>query len=117
MRSALFGTDRRWTGRPVVLALLIDRLEPERLLDVGCKGGWLIDHCKAPFKLGVDTDDVPGMGARADACRLPFRSASFDVVTLLDVIEHLPRGVERCRVLGGFTGIGTKWSPRRLDSG
>ena len=92
-----FGTDRRWTGRPVVLALLIDRLEPERLLDVGCKGGWLIDHCKAPFKLGVDTDDVPGMGARADACRLPFRSASFDVVTLLDVIEHLPRGMERRR--------------------
>jgi len=89
-----FGSDRTWTGRPVVLALLVDQLEPQRLLDVGCKGGWLIEHSQAPFKLGVDTDDAPGTAARADACTLPFRSASFDVVTLLDVIEHLPKGME-----------------------
>jgi SAM-dependent methyltransferase len=89
-----FGSDRTWTGRPVVLALLVDRLGPERLLDVGCKGGWLLEHSHAPFKLGVDTDDALGVGARADACMLPFRSASFDVVTLLDVIEHLPSGME-----------------------
>lgn len=110
-----FGSERAWTGRPAVLALLVDRLEPKRLLDVGCKSGWLIDHSQAPFKVGIDTDDAPGVCACADACTLPFRSASFDVVTLLDVIEHLPKGMEgvaiseASRVLepGGYLVVST----------
>ncbi len=89
-----FGRERTWTGRPVVAALLVDHLEPSRLLDVGCKSGWLIEQSQAPFKVGVDIQDAAGISARADACKLPFGSATFDVVTLIDVIEHLPKGME-----------------------
>ena len=88
------GSERMWTGRPVVAACLVDRLAPMRLLDIGCKNGWLLEQSRAPFKVGIDTQYAAGMSARADASRLPFQSETFDVVTMLDIIEHLPNGME-----------------------
>jgi 2-polyprenyl-6-hydroxyphenyl methylase/3-demethylubiquinone-9 3-methyltransferase len=94
-----------------------------RLLDVACGGGLL-----APFLAGtgyqhVGIDRSPSAislaaqhgvrAARADAGRLPFRDALFDVVVAGEILEHVPdfRAVlaESCRVLrpGGTLIIDT----------
>ena len=70
---------------------------------------------QAPFKVGVDTEEAAGIRARADACKLPFGSAIFDVVTLLDVIEHLRRVWRRLRYRRHSVLL-DKWSPRCVDS-
>lgn len=56
-----FGSERRWSGPPIVATVLVDQLGP-KLLDVGCKGGWLLEHSQAPFKLEVDLDWGFGSG-------------------------------------------------------
>jgi len=88
------GRLRRWPGRPVVAALLVDQLAPRRLLDVGCKSGWLLEHSRAAFKIGLDVDPASGARVIGSALRLPLAPEAFDVVALLDVIEHLPPGSE-----------------------
>ncbi len=80
-------------------------LRGRRVLDVGCQAGSLpIALCKRGAAVtGVDVDEKLIEGARirarghgvaptfavAVAERLPFADASFDVVTFVDVIEHV----------------------------
>lgn len=74
-----------------------------RLLDVGCHDGadtmlWA-DRVSDLFGVDIDTAIAgapPGMKRSiASAGDLPFRSASFDVVTIVEVLEHLPPAIER----------------------
>ena len=79
------------------------------LLDVGCGDGrFTADAARRATAVGVDVSRralgharalVPD--ARFVACggaALPFRSESFDIVTLLDVVEHIPDEHERAAI-------------------
>lgn len=75
-----------------------------RLLDVGCYDGvytalWA-DRATEVFGVDVDpaiTGAPPEVKrAVASAGNLPFQSAAFDVVTFVEVLEHLPVDMERC---------------------
>jgi len=93
-------------------ALQLAHLAPgQSLLDIACGRGELpaIASEHGVYAIGIDFSatsleyaqklkvkrqaKVPAGGAmqlvRADACRLPFASDSFDRITLLDIIEHL----------------------------
>jgi SAM-dependent methyltransferase len=79
------------------------------ILDVGCWIGWyekfMVEKgCK--FIIGIDIDrsalhkakrsirvDKCGF-VRASAYKLPFKSGSFDVVSMFDILEHLPVGLD-----------------------
>ena len=71
-----------------------------QILDIGCGTGAMLDEL-APFGsvVGADfspealqfcvTRGVTSPLARADVRRLPFADASFDVVTAMDIVEHI----------------------------
>ena len=79
---------------------------PERaeLLDIGCGAGYHVRHLarKAKRVVAIDVDRVALQVARRrvrssrvqflhyDGVSLPFADGSFDAVTLLDVLEHVP---------------------------
>src|SRR5262245_21624300 len=70
-----------------------------RVLDIGCGAGATMDHLKRYGRPhGIDLSALPlrysrqrghHRTLRASATELPFDSESFDLVTALDVIEHL----------------------------
>lgn len=75
---------------------------PLRILDAGCGTGGMLDLYRTwadTSAVGIDlSPDALGFShgrgherlAGGDLTLLPFRSGSFDVVTALDVIEHVP---------------------------
>lgn len=82
--------------------LLCTRLHPQRALDIGCAKGFLVEALLAggvPSTYGTDISiyavSAGGPGFRhrllaADVLDgIPFRSSSFDLVTAVDVFEHL----------------------------
>jgi len=89
--------------------------EGETILDIGCGRGEIVLHCGLRGALSIGVDYAPTAIAitretieertvlektficRADAKALPFKSAIFDRIFLLDVIEHLnPHELEAC---------------------
>ncbi|MBO0800221.1 MAG: class I SAM-dependent methyltransferase, partial [Blastocatellia bacterium] len=72
---------------------------PRRILDIGCGTGATMDHLKLLGEVnGIDLSRIPLDYSRrrghrrvlcANAAQLPFADDSFDLVTALDVIEHL----------------------------
>ena len=78
--------------------------EARSLLDVGCHAGAFLAHCHEFFPeialAGVDVDDRALDRARAalpfaeihksGAGSLPFADASFDCLTCVEVLEHIP---------------------------
>jgi ubiquinone/menaquinone biosynthesis C-methylase UbiE len=93
------------------IPLKIANIQPGmRILDIGCgrgeivinsafRGAWVcgMDYAKEAVKLSMETitrTDFLDIRKRivihqANACSLPFRNNSFDVVFMLDIIEHL----------------------------
>jgi len=76
-----------------------------RVLDVGCGDGYMTNEL-ANLSDRVTGVDISASGLsfaaqlsgpavkyqRADACQLPFKRASFDVVTVFELLEHLNPG-------------------------
>ena len=85
---------------------LLDSTEPQSLLDVGCGEGVLTQrwaNALAPRRVvGIDLDDpliaaewakrsAPNLTYIAQrAERMPFADGEFDVVTAIEVLEHVP---------------------------
>lgn len=97
--SAL-GEDYWWfAGRRAVLSNIIPRKNGQLILDVGSGAGINLDFLSSFGEaIGSEpatealSDVAPGSGKqliRASAASLPFPDASVDVVTALDVIEHI----------------------------
>lgn len=76
-----------------------------KLLDIGCAYGFLVDAALGHFEAcGVDVSRFAvrkskrccrGSIFRASAISLPFKDESFDVVTILDTLEHIPQ-LDQC---------------------
>ena len=98
--------DRYWwfvARRHLITSLLQTHYHQDgrlQILDIGCGTGAMLDDL-ASFGHVVGADFSPealqfcvtrGVGAdlaRADVRRLPFADASFDVVTAMDIVEHI----------------------------
>lgn len=91
------GFARRARGRRYRRFLATMRPAPgERLLDVGCGGGWSLANLDPEALVtGVDLVDRGGFErpnqefVAADACRLPFADQSFDVGYSSSLVEHI----------------------------
>lgn len=110
-----------------LVGLLVERLHPEKVLDAGCAMGMLVREFRAQSveAYGVDISEVAVADKIADGLsvcdldsdRLPFADDSLDMITAIEVVEHLTNDAhfvgEACRVLkpGGFVFITTPSLP------
>jgi SAM-dependent methyltransferase len=100
--------DRHWWfigRRRIILSLLAERLPPasangtRRILDLGCGTGTMLAHLRKFGEVeGVDADEQAVEFCRArgelqvrllDGPELPLPDNAFDLVTALDVLEHI----------------------------
>jgi ubiquinone/menaquinone biosynthesis C-methylase UbiE len=94
----------RWTARYDASIDLVGDFKGRKILDVGCSLGWFEQAAVGKgCEYIVGIDDNPKLlfaGARAipqahfcqaGAQILPFKDNSFDLATIWEVIEHLPR--------------------------
>jgi SAM-dependent methyltransferase len=104
--QAMAGMDERhwwYRGRRAIVLAMLDelRLPPAaRILDAGCGSGVMLDElARYGTAFGVDSSAWAIAAARArrhprvDLAtleQLPYRNADFDLVTCLDVLEHVP---------------------------
>lgn len=103
------GASRRYE-RYVSFVLANTGRRPAVILDIGCGTGWSTASLRRAGHRAFGTDlhaDTPEIGqagiqfayVTADAQVLPFRSSTFDTVTMHEVLEHVPdpeRLLEEC---------------------
>lgn len=93
-----------FTGKHAFLCDAAGLMAEEQVLDLGCGIGWFENYALGEGctrVVGVESDEVrldraraaaPGaMFVKGDATALPPDLGSFEVVAMLDFIEHLPR--------------------------
>jgi SAM-dependent methyltransferase len=112
LHAMLSNDERHWwyRGRRRVLRTALDRLElpaGARALDAGCGSGRTLDELvdyATPAGVDVSDEAVAAAHARGYADvragsidALPYPAAAFDLITCLDVLEHVPDDV---RALG-----------------
>lgn len=91
-----------WEGRRELIKGLLGGLEYKRILDVGCGSGETLSFLKTLFPkaelYGIDTSQKATQFSKkrghknifkANALNLPFKNGFFDLVLILDVIEHI----------------------------
>lgn len=115
MLSAMLDLDERhwwYRGRRRVIVGELSRLglpERARILDAGCGSGrTMVDLARYGVVSGIELDaDAAAAAARRDGFevrigrveQLPYDDARFDLITCLDVIEHVPDDREALREL------------------
>jgi SAM-dependent methyltransferase len=95
-----YGNLKQFPHWKEILRLIREHQKSGRLLDVGCAYGFLVDEASKHFEsYGIDVsgfavrksrEHCKGSVLRASAGRLPFMDESFDVITLVDTLEHVP---------------------------
>lgn len=103
---------RRQKRRAQTVAFYLDSMSKDLILDLGCGEGFVTSHfLDGRFVVGLDNSKDSLLTAkqkirrsnidfiRADITALPLKTASFDKITLLEVLEHLPE--ENHGTLGG----------------
>jgi SAM-dependent methyltransferase len=91
-----------WEGRREVVKLLIKSKRPKKILDIGCGTGETLTYIKSLFPkallYGIDTSSKAVTFSKrrghkniykASATKLPFKNQYFDVILILDVLEHI----------------------------
>lgn len=91
-----------WGEHAARYRFALERVDGKRVLDIACGTGYGIGLLQrsARFVCGVDVDNEAARQARSecaenaaailgDGLRLPFRDASFDVVTSFETVEHI----------------------------
>lgn len=118
----------------VILGMVKDQsLKGKVLVDVGSSFGWLeneVQDLGLKRTIGIEPDDKVREQAektvkksvflKGNASSIPLKSSSADVVTLFDVIEHVPKGTEVSVLLevkrilkkGGILLLSTPYSSR-----
>lgn len=91
-----------WVGRRQLLKQLLNKVNPKKVLDIGCGTGETLTFVRSLYPkadlFGIDTSDVAIKFAKkrghrnivkATALKLPFPDNTFDTVLFLDVLEHI----------------------------
>ena len=75
----------------ILARMLTEKLSPKLVLDVGCANGLLVKEFRKIGVLCFGVDLYPsGEGTvRGDARYLPFKNNVFDLVTAIEVLEHI----------------------------
>lgn len=124
------GPDAIERGRSLARLLVRHGARLDRILDVGCgAGGMLRGVAATDLAVGIDVDEPlvrhvrdagpEAHGLLASGTRMPFPDATFDLVVMFDVLEHVSGWpyvlLEAGRVLrpGGvaFVTAANTWSP------
>ncbi len=91
---------------------IVERLHPKRILDLGCGPGYVARQCEQLGAQVTGTDLVdPETGMMTEFCRFdlsnpefPFDPKQFDLIMMMDIIEHLTEPEEfLLRLKGALT--------------